>query len=90
MNKTELIERVASSTELSKKTTRKVIEATIENIVGCLDMGGSVEIANFGTFSVYQRTARAGRNPRTGQPVKIASRFAVKFKASKQLNLEIN
>ncbi|MBF0189463.1 MAG: HU family DNA-binding protein [Magnetococcales bacterium] len=85
MNKTELVEAVAKKTELTKAQTADVVEAVFASIQEELANGGQVGVIGFGTFSVSERAARTGRNPRTGKKIKIAASRIPKFKAGKGL-----
>lgn len=81
MNKAELIAAVAKTTKMSNRQARTVVDATINAIKKNTKKG--VNIAGFGSFSVTHRKARRGRNPRTGEEIKIAARRGVKFKPGK-------
>lgn len=81
MNKGELIERIASSTGLSKVLAGRALGVAIESITGEVAKGGTVSIIGFGTFSANKRGARLGRNPKTGEAIKIAASTVPKFKA---------
>ncbi|RVT60844.1 HU family DNA-binding protein (plasmid) [Niallia taxi] len=85
MNKTELINAVAESSELSKKDSTRVVDSVMETITKALKNGGKVEILGFGAFSVSERAARKGRNPQTGEEIEIAASRAPSFKAGKKL-----
>ncbi|MDK8643609.1 HU family DNA-binding protein [Niallia taxi] len=85
MNKTELINAVAESSELSKKDSTRVVDSVMETITKALKNGGKVEILGFGAFSVSERAARKGRNPQTGEEIEIAASKAPSFKAGKKL-----
>lgn len=85
MNKTELINAVAESSELSKKDSTKVVDSVMETITTALKNGDKVEIMGFGAFSVSERAARKGRNPQTGEEIEIAASKAPSFKAGKKL-----
>jgi DNA-binding protein HU-beta len=90
MNKTQLVEAVAKSTDLSKAKTADVVEAVLSAISGSLAQGESVTLVGFGTFAVASRNAREGRNPLTGKPIKIAAKKAPKFTAGKGLKEVVN
>lgn len=90
MNKTQLVEAVAQSTDLSKAKTADVVEAVLSAISASLAQGESVTLVGFGTFAVAQRNAREGRNPLTGKPIKIAAKKAPKFTAGKGLKEVVN
>ncbi|WP_182103799.1 HU family DNA-binding protein [Niallia taxi] len=85
MNKTELINAVAESSELSKKDSTRVVDSVMETITKVLKNGGKVEILGFGAFSVSERAARKGRNPQTGEEIEIAASKTPSFKAGKKL-----
>ncbi len=90
MNKTQLVEAVAQSAELSKAKAGEVVESVLASITGSLVAGESVTLVGFGTFSVVARGAREGRNPLTGKPLKIAAKKAPKFSAGKSLKESVN
>ena len=83
MNKRELIETVSSKAEITKKEADKVVNATLDAIVEGLAAEGKVIIPGFGSFEVRSKSARAGRNPRTGEAIKIAAKKAPAFKPGK-------
>ncbi len=85
MNKAELIERVAKDSRLTKAGATRAIDALLDNVTKALKKGEKVTLVGFGTFGVSRRKARAGRNPRTGVPIKIAARRALKFAVGKDL-----
>lgn len=85
MHKAELIEAVASSTELSKAETNRVVSSVFETITDQLEKGESVIITGFGSFNVNKRQARTGRNPQTGEELQIPARKAPVFRAGKAL-----
>ena len=90
MNKTELIEAVAKSADLSKAAAGKSVDAVIEAITKTLKKGDTVALVGFGTFKVTKRAARTGRNPQTGATLKIAARKAPGFTAGKALKEAVN
>ncbi len=85
MNKTELIEHIATETELSKADAQRALEAMIGGIKSTLKIGGTVSLLGFGSFTVTKREARTGRNPKTGDAMKIKAAKVAKFKAGKGL-----
>ncbi len=85
MNKAELIEKVAASLKTSKAEASKTVSAVFDTITKTLKKGQKITIAGFGTFSVVKQKARKGKNPRTGETIKIRARKAPKFKAGKAL-----
>ena len=90
MKKVELVEAVAQAAGLTKTDATKAIDATFAAITGALKKGDRVPVVGFGTFGVTKRAAREGRNPRTGETVKIAARNAVTFKAGSALKDSVN
>ena len=85
MNKSELIEAVANSADLSKATAGKVVDATLAAITEALKAGNQITLVGFGTFSVRDRAARTGRDPRTGNTIDIKASKIPSFKAGKAL-----
>ena len=85
MNKSELIDVVAQDADLTKASAGQAVEATLDAIAGALKSGDSVALVGFGTFSVRERGARTGRNPRTGETIQIAASKIPAFKAGKAL-----
>lgn len=90
MNKTELIAAVAEKAEISKKDSEKALKAFVDVVTEQLKTGDKVQVVGFGTFEVSERAAREGRNPQTGETMKIAACKAPKFKAGKALKDAIN
>ncbi|PJB76891.1 MAG: DNA-binding protein [Acidobacteria bacterium CG_4_9_14_3_um_filter_49_7] len=90
MNKTELIAKVAEETELPKGKVQVVLDGIINSIGDSLKSGDKVSFVGFGTFEVAKRDARTGRNPQTGDSIKIPARKVVRFKAGKQLKDNVN
>jgi len=80
MNKTELIEKIAQGAGLTKADAKKALDATVDAIKGALKKGDKVQLVGFGTFSVKERAAREGRNPLTGEKIKIKASKTVSFK----------
>lgn len=85
MNKNDLIAAVSSASGLSRNDTVKAVEGVLQSITGALKKGDEVRLVGFGTFSVNKRQASTGRNPRTGEPMKIKASTQPKFKAGKGL-----
>jgi DNA-binding protein HU-beta len=85
MNRTELIDFVAESAELTKTSAAKAVDAVLEGITKSLQSGDPVVLVNFGTFTVKMRAAREGRNPVTGEKIQINAAKVVGFKAGKAL-----
>ena len=90
MNKQELIGAVAETAGLSKGDAVKAVEATLDAISATLKAGQEVRLVGFGTFTVSTRKASTGRNPRTGEPMKIKASSQPKFKAGKLLKDSVN
>ena len=90
MNKTEFIAAVAEKAEISKKDSEKALKAFVDVVAEQLKAGDKVQLVGFGTFEVSERAAREGRNPQTGETMKIAACKAPKFKAGKALKDAIN
>lgn len=90
MNKTEMIEAVAKSADISKAAAGRAVEAVIASVRGTLKKGQMVTMVGFGTFYVGKRAARAGRNPRTGVAIKIKAAKVPKFRAGKALKDALN
>ncbi len=90
MNKTELIAAMAEVSGVSKKDTEAVLKAFTEVVSTELKKGEKIQLVGFGTFEVSERAAREGRNPLTGEAMKIAAAKAPKFKAGKALKDLIN
>ena len=90
MNKNDLVSTVAGSTGMSKADSAKAVEGVFDAISGALSSGGDVRIVGFGTFSVANRKATTGRNPRTGQAIQIPASKQPKFKAGKGLKDAVN
>jgi DNA-binding protein HU-beta len=83
MNKSDLIDSVSANSGLSKADAQRALDATIESISQALKKGDSVSLVGFGTFSVKTRAARTGRNPATGETIKIKASKTPSFKAGK-------
>ncbi|MEQ3637585.1 HU family DNA-binding protein [Alcanivorax sp.] len=90
MNKSELIDAIAASADISKADAGRALDSTLEAITGALKKGDSVSLVGFGTFAVKRREARDGRNPQTGQTIKIAAANVPGFKAGKALKDAVN
>jgi DNA-binding protein HU-beta len=85
VNKADLIAKVANDAALPKAQASSAVDAVFDAIMGALKTGDEVKLAGFGTFSVAKRAASTGRNPKTGEPIKIAATKLPKFKAGKGL-----
>lgn len=90
MNKSELIDAIAASSGLSKADAGRALDGFTSAISGALKGGDSVSMVGFGTFSVKRREARDGRNPRTGETIKIKASNNPSFKAGKALKDAVN
>jgi len=90
LNKNDLIAAVAGSTELSKADATKAVDGVLAAITGSLETGNEVRLVGFGTFSVANRAASTGRNPRTGEAIQIPASKQPKFKAGKALKEAVN
>ena len=90
MNKAELVDAVAAGGGLTKSDASGAVESVFNTIGNQLRQGNSVSVVGFGQFSVSDRAARTGRNPRTGEEIAIAASRAPKFKAGKQLKDAVN
>ncbi len=85
MNKAELVGKVAENADITKKDAEKVINALFGTVEEALADGDKVQLVGFGTFEVRQRAARTGRNPKTGEEIKIAATKVPAFKPGKAL-----
>ena len=83
MNKTELVAAVAEKAEISKKDADSAVNAVIESIIEAVASKDKVQIVGFGTFEARERKEKVGKNPRTGEEIKIAASVVPAFKAGK-------
>ena len=90
MNKSELIDQIATSAEISKAAAARALDAAVAAVTSALKAGDSVSLIGFGTFYVGERAARTGRNPRTGKTLEIKAAKSPKFRAGKALKDAIN
>ena len=90
MNKSELIDAVAAAADISKAKASQAVDAVTASVTEALSKGDQVTLVGFGTFSVRERAARTGRNPRTGEEIKIAAAKIPAFKAGKALKDAVN
>ena len=90
MTKVELVNSIAAKMDCSKKDAEKALKAFTEVVAEELKKGQKIQLVGFGTFEVAERAAREGRNPITGETIKIAASKAPKFKAGSQLKESIN
>ena len=90
MNKTELVAAMAEKTKLTKKDTEETLNASMEVVTETLKKGDKVQLVGFGTYETKSRAARNGRNPQTGEEIKIPASTVPSFKAGKALKDEVN
>ncbi|MFW9611049.1 MAG: HU family DNA-binding protein [Fluviibacter sp.] len=90
MNKAELIEVIAKDAKLSKAAAQAALDATVAAVVKAVTKGDSVSLVGFGSFSSGKRAARTGRNPQTGETIKIPAAKTVKFSAGKAFKDAVN
>ena len=90
MNKAELVDAMAASAEISKKTAEAALNAFTATVADALKKGDKIQLVGFGTFEVAERAAREGKNPATGEKIKIKASKAPKFKAGKALKDAVN
>ena len=90
MNRNELVDSVAGKADLSKAAANRAVDAVFDAITSALNGGSEVRLVGFGTFSVSRRAASEGRNPRTGEKIKIAASKQAKFKPGKRLRDQLN
>jgi DNA-binding protein HU-beta len=85
MNKAEIVARMAKDSGLTKADANRAVDALLDNVSRALKKGEKVTLVGFGTFVVYRRRARTGRDPQSGAPIKIAARRVAKFVPGKDL-----
>lgn len=90
MNKSDLIDAVAAQADISKADASRAVDAVVDSITNALKKGDKVSLVGFGVFSVRKRAARQGRNPKTGQSIKIPAGKTPGFKAGKALKDAVN
>ncbi len=90
MNKGELVDAIATAADLSKADAERALEALVKVVKKTLKSGDTISLVGFGTFSVRKRAARTGRNPRTGEAIKIKASKVPGFKAGKGLKDAVN
>lgn len=90
MNKGDLIAKIQSDADITKSQAEDALNAVLDGIAGALKSGDSVSLIGFGTFSVNNRPARQGVNPRTGDKIQIAAKNVAKFKPGKKLSESLN
>src|SRR6476646_9250356 len=89
LNKTELIDHMADAADISRAAAARALDAMIAGVKTTLKKNGTVTLVGFGTFSVTKRAARAGRNPQTGDAIKIKAKKVARFKAGKELSAKM-
>ncbi len=89
MNKAELIAKISEDTDVTKAQINAVLDSFVDAVTATLRENGKVTLVGFGTFSVSKRIERNGRNPQTGQSIKIKAKKVAKFKAGKELSARI-
>ena len=90
MNKSELIEAMAADAGISKAAAGKALDSLMGNVKKTLKDGGKIALVGFGSFQVKERAARDGRNPQTGETIKIPARKVVSFKPGSELKDAVN
>ena len=90
MNKSQLIDQIAASADISKAASGRALDALTDAITAALKEGDQVALVGFGTFSVRERAARSGRNPQTGATIQIPAANVPKFRAGKALKESVN
>lgn len=90
MNKSDLIDAIASAADINKSDAGRALDAVVDSITDTLKRGDQVSLVGFGTFSVKHRAARDGRNPQTGETIKIKASNVPGFKAGKALKDAVN
>ncbi len=89
MNKSQLVDAIAKEAGITKAESKKVLDAFTKVTAKTLKSGDKIALVGFGSFSVVNKPARTGRNPRTGATIKIAAKKTVKFKAGAELNAAV-
>ena len=90
VNKKELVESIAEAAEINKVAAEKALNGTMTAIAEALKKGDAVTLVGFGTFSVSKRESRQGRNPKTGDTIKIPAKNVARFKAGSKLSETVN
>ena len=89
MNKAELIAQIAEDAGVTKTQANAALDSFVDTVTKALKKGDKVTLVGFGTFSVSKRAARTGRNPQTGETIKITAKKVARFKAGKELSAKI-
>ena len=90
MNKADLVDQIAASAGISKAQATVIIETLIDSISSAIKKGGRVTLVGFGTFAISHHKARNGRNPQTGDLIKLPARSAARFLPSSELKKAVN
>ena len=90
MNKSDLIDGMAADAGVTKAAAKKALESFLSNVQGSLQKGNRVSLVGFGSWSVKRRAAREGRNPQTGETIRIQAKNVIKFKAGSDLSSSVN
>ncbi len=90
MNKSDLIDGMAADSGVTKAAAKKALESFLSNVQGSLQRGNRVSLVGFGSWSVKRRAARDGRNPQTGETIRIQAKNVIKFKAGSDLSSSVN
>ncbi|MBX7095731.1 MAG: HU family DNA-binding protein [Flavobacteriales bacterium] len=90
MNKAEIIDAIAAESGLSKADAKRALDGFVSATTKALKKGDRVALVGFGSFAISKRAARKGRNPKTGEEIKIAKKNVVKFKAGAELSEKVN
>ena len=90
MTKADLVERVASEADMTKKDAEQLVEIIFDTIISTLNKGEKIELRGFGSFRLRERNSRKGRNPKTGESVEIPAKRVAYFKPGKELKEVIN
>ena len=90
MTKADLVERVAKEADMTKKDAEQLVEIVFDTIISTLNQGEKIELRRFGSFRLRERDARKGRNPKTGEAVKIPAKRVAYFKPGKELKELVN
>ena len=89
MNKSELVEKMAAGAQINKREATDALDQFISAVTEALSIEGSLSLAGFGTFKVVERSARAGRNPKTGESIQVDAKRVVTFKPSDLLKKSV-
>ena len=89
MNKAEMVSKIAEDAGIGKSQANAALDSFIDNVTKTLKAGDKITLVGFGTFSVSKRAARTGRNPQTGEAIKIKAKRVARFKAGKELSAKL-